>query len=236
MRGAALTALFVVCLSAGPAAAQSLENRINRLEAKADLQRWIGISGAWTNPSTDFIARGNANGDAGAVCLDGGLYFLDSALRYAGEFSGFRLSATVSGCQGFGTVSEPVPVGIDGRTTIGTFFTGGVRAEFPAIGRGIIWPYVGAGGVIARVNIQAYPFEQNSSWRDGWYYEVGFSVPLANVGTGIKAAGQAQGIDAAATELYMAYRHFDVGNQTLDGGAQTKTEWDMVLVGAKIRY
>src|SRR6185312_16303050 len=76
-----------------------------------------GISGAVTLPDTDFLGVGNANGTAGAVCLDGTADFWGSALRYAGEFSGFRVAAAASLCQGFGNVSEPVG-GFDGRTSI----------------------------------------------------------------------------------------------------------------------
>ena len=195
----------------------------------------IGISGAVTTPNTDFIGVGNANGTAGAACLDGTAEYWDVAQRYAGEFSGFRVAAAASLCQGFGTVSEPVG-GFDGRTTLGTFVTGGFRVSAPLlVGRQPIAPYVGIGGAYANVKVEAFPFESNRAWRSGWYWEVGVVIPLTPPQP-IAGMGTVQSIDAAATELYLAYKRLDVGDQTLSGGAQTSTDIGMFVGGARIRF
>ncbi len=240
--GAGLTSQRV--LAAPPPPAPTWEAALSKYWLSS-----VGVSGAYTNLNTDFTL-GSADGGAGAVCLDAtfdiwryaGRRRDDPTLRYAGEFSGIRIAAAVSLCQGFGTASEHVG-GFDGRTTVGTFGTLGAQIQYPITFGGsyimpsyvgVIIPYAGAGGVEARVKVEAAPFEKNSSLRGGWYYELGLVVPVTN--SPIWGTGTVQNIDAAATELYMGYRHFDVGNQTLNGGSRTSTDWDMIFAGARIRY
>ena len=145
-----------------------------------------GSSGALTYPHTNFIDRGSASGSAGALCADVSKDLWGSGLRYAGEFSGFRIAATASACQGFGTASQFVPLGgFDGKTSFSTFFTAGGRVELPLNLGGLhIVPFAGAGGAYAHVKVQAFPFESNSSWRTGAYWEVGGAVPVPRMFSG----------------------------------------------------
>jgi hypothetical protein len=194
-----------------------------------------GLSGALTYPHTNFIDRGSASGSAGALCADVSKDLWGSGLRYAGEFSGFRIAGTASACQGFGTASQFVPLGgFDGKTSFSTFFTAGGRVELPLNLGGLrIVPFAGAGGAYAHVKVQAFPFESNSSWRSGAYWEVGASVPVSPKVFGL---GAVQGIDAVSAEVYASWKRIGVGHQTLDGGAPTKTDLDMIVGGARIKY
>jgi hypothetical protein len=194
-----------------------------------------GLSGALTYPHTDFIDRGSASGSAGAVCADVSKDIWGSSLRYAGEFSGFRIAATASACQGFGTATQFVPLGgFDGKTSFGTFFTAGGRLEIPLNLSGLrIIPFAGVGGAYAHVKVEAFPFESNSSWRSGAYWEAGAAVPVPPKFFGI---GTVQGIDVVSAEVYASWKRIGVGHQTLDGGAPTKTDLDMIMGGARIKY
>ena len=212
-------------------------------EERAEVASWTspfggwsyGLSGALTYPHTDFIDRGSASGSAGALCADVSKDIWGSSLRYAGEFSGFRIAATASACQGFGTATQFVPLGgFDGKTSFGTFFTAGGRLEIPLNLSGLrIIPFAGVGGAYAHVKVEAFPFESNSSWRPGTYWEVGGAVPVPPKFFGM---GTVQGIDAVSAEVYASFKRIGVGHQTLDGGAPTKTDLDMIMGGARIKY
>ena len=195
----------------------------------------FGLSAALTRPSTDFIDRGSASGSAGALCADVSKDLWSSGLRYAGEFSGFRIAATASACQGFGTATQFVPLGgFDGKTSFSTFFTAGGRLEIPLNLSGLhIVPFAGVGGAYAHVKVEAFPFESNSSWRSGTYWEVGGAVPVPPKFFGM---GTVQGIDAVSAEVYASWKRIGVGHQMLDGGAPTKTDLDMIMGGARIKY
>jgi hypothetical protein len=203
---------------------------------KVVVRGWsYGLSGAFTYPHTNFIDRGSASGSAGALCADVSKDIFGSDLRYAGEFSGFRIAGTASACQGFGTASQFVPLGgFDGRTSFGTFFTAGGRVELPLNLSGLrIIPFAGVGGAYAHVKVEAFPFESNSSWRSGTYWEVGAAVPVPPKFFGM---GTVQGIDAVSAEVYASWKRIGVGHQMLDGGAPTKTDLDMIMGGARIKY
>jgi hypothetical protein len=186
----------------------------------------FGISGVFNNSHTEFKGDGNANGWTGAICADGTANLWDAPLRYAGEFSGIRIAAAVSICQGFGTTSEQVG-GFDGKTTLGTLFTGGARLIAPLNLNGfIMMPSIGAGWGIGNVKIQASPFESDRSWRSGLYFEAVVAMPVSNWGV-----RNTQNIDAAAMEIYLGYKRWQPSDQTLDGGARTETKFDFYSVG-----
>ena len=192
----------------------------------------FGFSGSFIHSDTDFRGTGSASDTTGLFCADGTVNVWDTALRYAGEFAGFRIAAAGSLCQGFGTASEHVG-SFDGRTHLGTFMSGGARLIVPVdLGNGMmIMPHVGAGIGLGNVKIEAAPFESDRSWRSGFYWEAGVAIPIANFGT-----GTVQSIDTAATELYLNYKRWDAGDQTLDGGARTKTTFDIYTVGARVKF
>jgi hypothetical protein len=191
----------------------------------------FGISGVFNNSTTDFHDVGSASGTTGMVCADGTANIWNTTVRYAGEFGGFRIAAAGSLCQGFGTASEQVG-GFDGRTTLGTFLSAGGRIIAPMNFNGFrIMPSAGAGIGYGNVKVEAAPFERSRDWRSGLYVEVGAAMPLSNWGTGVT-----QGVDASATELYVNFKRWDAGNQTLDGGARTDTVFNMYVVGARIRF
>jgi hypothetical protein len=208
----------------------------------------FGISGAFVNSDTDFRNVGSSNGTTGAICADGTVNFWDTALRYAGEFSGIRIAAAASACQGFGTASEQVG-GFEGKTTLGTLFTGGVRIIVPVNLNGfMMMPSAGVGWGIGNVKIEAAPFESDRSWRSGPYFELGVAFPLSNWTGGttpttggaanerIWGAGTTQNINAAATELYLNYKRWDAGDQTLDGGARTDTVFNLYTAGVRAKF
>ena len=210
----------------------------------------FGISGVFNHSDTDFHGVGSASDTTGMICADGTVNLWNTALRYAGEFSGFRVAAAASLCQGFGTASEPVG-GFDGRTSLGTFMSVGGRLIVPMNISGFrIMPSVGAGIGFGNVKVEAAPFESDRSWRSGFYLEVGAAMPLSNwLGTSapqrtqipsgperVWGTGTAQGIDAAATELYVHYKRWDAGNETLSGGARTDTIFSMYQIGIRNKF
>ncbi len=222
---AALGAVLTTSAFAGP-----VQDRWPNSSRFLDNTYTFGISGAFINSDTDFHGVGSASDTTGAICADGTMNLYNTALRYAGEFSGFRIAAAGSLCQGFGTASETVG-GFDGKTTLGTFVTFGGQISAPLNLNGLfVTPYIGAGGAYAHVKVQAFPFEQASGWRLGNYWEVGVSFwPVFGVGV-------VQSVDSAAMELFVAYKRVDVGDKTLDGGARTSSEFGMILGGAKIHF
>ncbi len=201
----------------------------------------FGFSGSFVHSDTDFRGVGSANDTTGLFCADGTVNVWDTALRYAGEFAGFRIAAAGSLCQGFGTASERVG-GFDGRTHLGTFMSGGARLIVPVnLGNGMmIMPHVGAGVGYGNVKIEAAPFESDRSWRSGFYWEAGVAIPLVNItgngGARPYGTGTVQSIDTAATELYLNYKRWDAGDQTLDGGARTNTTFDMYTAGVRVKF
>jgi opacity protein-like surface antigen len=201
----------------------------------------FGFSGAFNHSDTDFRGVGSASDTTGLICADGTVNVWDSALRYAGEFAGFRIAAAGSLCQGFGTASERVG-GFDGRTQLGTFMSGGGRLIVPVnLGNGMmIMPHAGAGIGFGNIKVEAAPFESDRSWRSGFYWEAGVAIPLVNFGVGAAqrnfGTGAVQNIDAAATELYLNYKRWDAGDQTLNGGARTDTTFEMYTAGVRVKF
>jgi hypothetical protein len=223
---AALGAVLATNAFAGP-----VQDRWPNSSRFLDNNYTFGISGVFNNSDTDFHGVGNASDTTGMICADGTANFWNSTLRYAGEFSGFRIAGAGSICQGFGTASEHVG-DFDGRTTLGTFMSVGGRLIAPMNFNGfMIMPSVGAGIGFGNVKVEAAPFESNRSWRSGLYWEAGAAMPLSNWGMGVT-----QGIDASATEIYVNFKRWDAGNQTLDGGARTDTVFNMYVVGARIKF
>jgi hypothetical protein len=214
-----------------------------RIAGYVDNTYTFGFSGAFNHSDTEFKGFGSASDTTGLICADGTMNLWNSGMRYSGEFAGLRIAAAGSLCQGFGTASEPV-AGFDGKTTLGSFMSGGARLIAPInMNAMMIMPSVGAGIGFGNVKVQAAPFESDRSWRSGFYWEVGVAIPFSNWNPSrstsagpVWGTGSVQGIDAAATELYLNFKRWDAGNQTLDGGAQTRTNFDMYVVGVRTKW
>jgi hypothetical protein len=152
----------------------------------------------------------------------------DTALRYAGEFGGFRIAAAVGYTQGIGTASESLGGGITGKTNMGASFDFTFRAGPSA---GIFRPYLIAGVAITHVDIKASPFESGSGWVPGLV--VGFG---GEVGWG---AGTIQNVDQAATRIYLEYRHYENDDMRISGNGGSRhvdTDFDMILGGARTKF
>ncbi len=176
------------------------------------------------------------------------------ALKYSGEVHGFKLAAGISygeitdTTQGFGGSSNE---GNDEGTTLGgsasVLHTGtGLFATFAYGETELAQKVVGAGNDrnYSNWNIQAgiqrkwHPLGNTTLY--GEYYQGdfgrssttnGFSVAGSEVDVWGLAAVQA--IDAAALEVYIAYRHYEAD---LKGTALNVENFDTVFSGAKISF
>lgn len=152
----------------------------------------------------------------------------DVALRYSGEFAGFRIAAAVGYTQGLGTASEDLGGGITGKTRMDASFDFTIRAG-PSMGT--FRPYMIAGVAITHVNIKASPFESGSGWVPGLVIGVG-----GEVGWG---TGTIQNVDQAATRLYLEYRHYENSSERISGNGGSRhvdTDFDLILGGARTKF
>jgi hypothetical protein len=178
--------------------------------------------------------------------------YWDAALRYAGEFSGFRIAAAIaytSNVTGFGEFSDgafPVvqtaflglePTSVKGSASIlhvgtGLFLTGAyVNQDYEAAGFNDTTLWYVQGGI-------------TKNWTG-----LGNTVlygEYGNVENGLGSAvsseanvwglGVVQHVDAAAMELYLSYRQYS-GDATFEGeGTFDANDFDVVVGGARIRF
>ena len=126
LRGAALTALYAICLSAGSAAAQeSSDVNWGALTPRPN----ISISLGTNHVSGHYDGLESVSGNAPMACVE--TDFWGAALRYAGEFSGLRITAFAGGCLNLNNVSDPIGVGIDGKIDVNTILGAGLRVNVP---------------------------------------------------------------------------------------------------------
>jgi len=177
----------------------------------------------------------------------------DAALRYAGEFSGFRLAAAIAYADnvgGFGEFSDNVAAGFlagvgNGReisqikgsasllhTATGLFIQGTYLTQdndFVGAKDTTLWQV--QGGI-------------SKNWTGlgntalyGEYSNVSDAFGFVDSSVDIWGIGVVQHIDAAAMELFLSYRHYD-GSGIIPGEVNTlvDAELDMVFGGARIRF
>ena len=174
----------------------------------------------------------------------------DAALRYAGEFSGFRLAAAIAYANNVGGFGEfsPDTAGSGDReisqikgsasllhTGTGLFVQGSYLVQdndsagsddttLWQLQGGIAKNYTGLGNTVL--------YGEFANVSDA------FSTSFTNSNVDIWGIGIVQHIDAAAMELFLSYRHYD-GSRDVPAGETTRTidaELDMVFGGARIRF
>ncbi len=174
------------------------------------------------------------------------------ALRYAGEFHGFKLAAGISygeitdTTQGFGGSSS---LGNDEGTTLGgsasilhtetglfaTFAYGETELAQKVVGTGNDRDYSNW-NVQAGIQRKWHPLGATTLY--GEYFQGDFGQANGNTavkGSDVDVWGLAavQAIDSAALELYVAYRHYEAD---LKGTALTVEDFETVFSGAKISF
>lgn len=174
------------------------------------------------------------------------------ALKYAGEFHGFKLAAGISygeitdNTQGFGGTSL---VGNDRGTTLGGSASilhteTGLFATFAYGETELAQKVVGAGNDrdYSNWNIQAgiqrkwNPLGATTLYGEYYQGDFGQAKNTANIkGSDVDVWGLAavQAIDSAALELYVAYRHYEAD---LKGTTVVVEDFDTVFSGAKISF
>ena len=158
----ALSLAFLGAVAAAPIHAAPVTPP--KISGYVDNTYTFGLSGGAVHSDTNFEAFGHARDTTGIVCADGTVNLWGTGRRYAGEFSGFKIAAAGSLCQGFGTASETLGA-IDGKTTLGTFMSGGGRLIVPmGMDSRMIMPHIGAGVGFGNVKVEAAPFERDRSW------------------------------------------------------------------------
>lgn len=174
------------------------------------------------------------------------------ALKYAGEFHGFKLAAGISygeitdNTQSFGGSST---LGNDKGTTLGGSASilhteTGLFATFAYGETELAQRVVGAGNDrdYSNWNIQAgiqrkwHPLGATTLYGEYFQGDFGQASGLATVkGSDVDVWGLAavQAIDSAALELYVAYRHYEAD---LKGTTLAVDDFDTVFSGAKISF
>jgi hypothetical protein len=185
----------------------------------------------------------------------------DAALRYAGEFSGFRVAAGIgyiSNSTGTNEVVQDLPTfaGIDEPSQIkgsasilhvasGLFLTGAyVNQEndnglkdttMYYVQGGIAKNWTGLGNTVLYGEFANVDNGGQAVFRDA----AGAPAvsPLAGVNTNVDVwgLGVVQHIDAAAMELYLSYRNYS-GEISLGGESAKTDDMNIVVGGARIRF
>ncbi|MCL4765908.1 MAG: porin [Hyphomicrobiaceae bacterium] len=188
--------------------------------------------------SASWIEGGQFNGDntpTDDVYLDG----WDVALRYAGEFNGVRFAAGIGYRQQDVAVNDPASLHNDDRQTVTIsgsasvmhvptgLYLSGAYADYDADG--------GPATVALATGLGGGMFELASIDRSMWAVQGGIQqkfnalgnttvfgeygqidVDLINRDLSYWGLGINQGIDAAAAQLYLNYRHYDTDGIGLD--------------------
>jgi Gram-negative porin len=190
--------------------------------------------------------------------------FWDAALRYAGEFGGFRLAAAVAYAKNVGGLGDNV----DNNFATSRGASGGDR-EIEQVKGSASLLHVPTGLFVQGTYLIQDNDEQGSddttlwqvqggiakNWTGigntvlyGEYANVSDAFNLTNSDTDIWGIGIVQHVDAAAMELFLSYRHFDgsadaslgpnVGNPAAPAfqTGPVDAEFDAVFGGARIRF
>jgi hypothetical protein len=235
LRGAALTALYAICLSAGSAAAQeSSDINWGALTPRPNISISLGAN----HVSGHYDGLESVSGNAPMACVE--TDFWGAATRYAGEFGGIRIAAFAGACHNFEKVSDPIGVGIDGKIDVNTILGTGVRISVPlptpwlaqaGVRRASLYGLYGEVGVSTTyMNIVASPFESGRGWVNGVFYGGGVEL---------QGFGIVPNIDAAAQSLYISYRHYENEDKGISGSGGRRdvgTNFDVVMGGSRIKF
>jgi hypothetical protein len=226
----------------------------------------VGISGlsrqnavSYTSPTLHGFSFQVAAGEQDAI--NEGMW--DAALRYAGEFSGFRVAAAISYGENAGNTSDfqdapPIAGGSSEK------WQGSASVLHVATGLYLTGAFVeqSYGGTMAALPDTTYWYVQGGISRNwtglgntvlygeyGRYEDGGVGVALNTVTPDIVTSsevefwglGIVQHIDAAAMELYLSYRNYEAFATTDTGlfGAAPDGRLDdlsIVAAGARIRF
>ncbi len=179
--------------------------------------------------------------------------FYDVALRYANEFNGVRVAAGVgyqhdtTGDSGPGFISSAACQDGDGLSTYECDLIG-ASASVQHVASGV---YVHGAYGYAENQLAAFPTDESHAWSIAGGVNRKFS-PLGasnfwgkytraendfqNTELAIWAIGFQQNIDAAATELYIHYKHFEADDNNLNAAQGNNSDMDQVVVGARIKF
>jgi hypothetical protein len=172
----------------------------------------------------------------------------DAAVRYAGEFGGFQIAAGFGYHTGVIFDTDNFTVSIDHEEWVGSgsvLHVGtGLFATVAAGSRE--WDSPGISGedyIYAKSGIYQKWIELGKTSVYGEYYhtwDVGSDLPLLEESASMWGAGVVQHVDAAALELYLAYRHYWADDVTDTNLFPLTTEhsikMDMVMGGARIQF
>jgi hypothetical protein len=192
----------------------------------------------------------------------------DVALRYAGEHSGFRVAAGIgysSNASGLGEVTAevtkgPEPTMVKGSASIlhvatGLYVSGSyIRQDNDLVGRNdtTLW-YVNAGisknwtGLGNTVLYGEYAnvedgVQSTTNSAAGGSKNVGGTGAFGSEAT-VWGLGVVQHVDAAAMEVFLAYRHYDGSTDAFVTGGEipiavpsASSDFDVVMGGARIRF
>lgn len=198
----------------------------------AHLFRNYSFSAGVNGLGVEYQGVGDASQTTGLVCAETDIW--DTALRYAGEFGGFRLAAAAGVCHGFGDVREPVG-GFTGHAQLNSMFTIQVRGYplgfLPRPTTGFaLQPYVTGGFAYAHFKVAAVPFESFSGFLPGAFVGVGVeSSPVVLFGP-----ASPRDIQQAAMRVYLEYRHYEFSGDVLSGGLPFDLDMDTVMLGVRI--
>ena len=223
----------------------------------------VGISGlsrqnaiSYTTPTLAGFSAQVAWGEQDAV--NSGMW--DAALRYAGEFSGFRVAAAVSYGVNAGSTSDFQDSPIANGSTEAKKWQGSASVLHVASGLYLTGAYVNQSFDVA-VSDTTYWYLQggiSQNWTGmgktvlygeyGRFENGGVGVNPGAGGVTIDGSevtfwglGVVQHIDAATMELYLAYRRYDASINTASGTFDGLPDGDMdalsvITAGARIRF
>ncbi|HEX5999904.1 MAG TPA: porin [Hyphomicrobiaceae bacterium] len=181
----------------------------------------------------------------------------DAALRYAGEFGGFRLAAAVGYGQNIGGLGEAFDDNDDAGD--GTGITK-ASASLLHVGTGLYLTgayvhqddnghdnqhdgtlYYLQGGITKNwtgLGNTAFYAEYANVDTDKTVDVAGDGFPrfTYNANTDVWGLGVVQHIDAAAMELFLSYRNYSGGTHIVNGGDVDAEDMDIVMGGARIRF
>ncbi len=218
------------------------------------LSRQNAIS--YTTPTLAGFSLQAAWGEQDAV--DDGMW--DVAVRYAGEFSGFRIAAAASYGKNAGSTSDYEDAPIANGSTEAEKWQGSASVLHVASGLYLTGAYVNQSFDVA-VSDTTYWYLQggiSQNWTGmgktvlygeyGRFDNGGVGVNPGAGGVTIDGSevtfwglGVVQHIDAAAMELYLAYRRYDASINTASGTFDGLPDGDMdalsvITAGARIRF
>lgn len=227
MRNPASILVLVSVLFAGSANAQPQVVIDPRFVETSGLFRNFSVSAGVNNLGVDYSGIGNVSQNTGIVCAETDVW--DTALRYAGEFAGFRVAAAAGFCHGFGEVAEPIG-GFDGKAQLDSLFTASLRAYLPQTIFAFT-PYGTVGVAAGYFKVAAAPFEDFRGFRPGFFVGLGVESKPIKFKT-----DNARDITQPAVRVFVEYRYYEFSGDRLSGGLPFDLHMDTVTAGARLRY